>query len=41
MADPTPPVEDQREKEAKEDHISLGSDSGGDSEDGGTEFGSS
>ena len=41
MADLTPPVEDQREKEAEEDHISLGSESGGDSEDGGTESGNS
>ena len=41
MADPTPPVEDQREKEAEEDHISLGSESGGDSEDGGTKSGNS
>ena len=37
MADPTPPVEDQREKEAEEYHISLGSKSKGDSKDGGTE----
>ena len=34
-------MDDQRKKEVEEYHISLGSDSGGDSEDRGTKSGSS